>query len=64
MMARWRDCGRSFLALPDWVRIWVAVILIPVNAVPFFFLDTATGQAAALASTFVVLTNVPTWSIL
>ncbi|CAN5161813.1 hypothetical protein BH11PSE14_BH11PSE14_02260 [soil metagenome] len=59
MMARWRDCGRSFLALPGWVKLWVGAILIPANALPFFFLDTPTGRAAALASTFVVLTNVP-----
>lgn len=59
MNSRWRDCGRSFLALPVWTRLWVVVVLIPVNTAPFFFLDTPTGRAAAVAATFVVITNVP-----
>lgn len=53
------DCGRSFLALPRRVRLWVAAVLVPVNALPFWFLDTPTGRAAAAAALFVVLTNVP-----
>ena len=59
MMTRWRDSARSFLALPVWVRLWVAIVLIPVNVAPFFFLDTPVGRAAAMASVFVLLTNVP-----
>ena len=59
MNSRLSDCHRSFLALPRWVQVWVGVVLVPVNASPFFFLDTPTGRAAALASIFVVLTNLP-----
>jgi hypothetical protein len=59
MIARWHDCGRSFLALPRWVQLWVGVVLIPVNTAPFFFLHSPIGRAAAMASAFVVLTNVP-----
>jgi hypothetical protein len=59
MSSRLVDCGRSFLALPRWVQLWVAAVLVPVNALPFWFLDTPTGRAAAAASVFVVLTNVP-----
>lgn len=59
MSARWRDCGRSFLALPGRVQFWVGVVLIPVNTAPFFFLHSPIGRAAAMASAFVVLTNVP-----
>lgn len=56
---RLRDCVTSFRALPAWVRLWVAGVLVPVNIAPFFFLETATGQAAAWASAFVAVTNVP-----
>lgn len=59
MSSRWRDGHRSFLALPRWVQVWVGAILVPVNALPFFFLDTPSGRAAALAAVFVVLTNLP-----
>lgn len=59
LAARLRDCGVSFLALPSWVRWWVAGVLVPVNIAPFFFLDTPTGQVAAWAAVFVALTNVP-----
>lgn len=59
MTSRLSACHRSFLALPRWVQIWVGVVLVPVNALPFFFLDTPTGRVAALAAMFVVLTNLP-----
>ena len=56
---RLRDCMASFQALPCWVRPWVAVVLVPVNIAPFFFLETSTVQAAAWASAFVAVTNLP-----
>lgn len=59
MKSRLLDCHQSFKALPIWVRIWVAAILIPVNVLPFVFLGTMSGRAAALAAIFVVITNVP-----
>ena len=59
MISRLLDCARSFLALPRWVRIWVAGALAPANAAPFFLLHTPSGRAAAVASLFVVASNVP-----
>lgn len=59
LAARLRDCGISFQSLPLWVRLWVGAVLVPANVVPFFFLDTATGQVAAWAAAFVAVTNVP-----
>lgn len=59
MNARLSDCHRSFLAVPRWVQVWVGAVLVPVNALPFFFLDTPTGRAAAAAAVFVVFTNLP-----
>lgn len=59
LLARLRDCATSFNALPTWVRIWVGGVLVPANTVPFLFLHTATGQAAAWAALFVAVTNVP-----
>lgn len=59
MISRWRDSMRSFFALPRWVQLWVGVVLVPVNVAPFFLLDTPVGRAAAIASVFVLLTNVP-----
>jgi len=57
--ARLRDCGASFQSLPLWVRLWVGAVLVPANSLPFFFLDTATGQIAAWAALFVAVTNAP-----
>lgn len=59
MIQRLKDCHRSFAALPVWVRLWVAALLVPLNALPFLLLDSPVGRAAALASLFVLLTNVP-----
>lgn len=50
---------KSFRSLPLWVQLWVAGILTPVNAAPFFLLDTWLGMAGAIAAAFVVATNLP-----
>lgn len=49
----------SFRSIPLWVQIWVAGILVPANAAAFLMLNTWSGQMAAWAAAFVVLTNVP-----
>lgn len=59
MQARMQDIWKSYRSLPLWVQIWVALILVPVNAAAFFLLDTWLGVAAAIAAVFVVLTNAP-----
>lgn len=59
MSNRWRDCGRSFLALPRRVQWWVAAVLIPVNTAPFLLLGSDTGKIGALSSLLIVATNVP-----
>ena len=54
-----QDIWHSFRGLPLWVQIWVAVILIPVNLIPLFFLDQPQGVLiAALAITGMAL-NLP-----
>lgn len=59
MQPRMQDIWKSYRSLPLWVQIWVALILVPVNAAAFFLLDTWLGVAAAIAAAFVVLTNAP-----
>lgn len=49
----------SFRSVPAWVQIWVALILIPVNAAGFFLMDWWSGQMVAWAALFVVATNMP-----
>ncbi len=54
-----QDIWRSFRELPLWVQFWVAVILVPVNLMPLFFLDQPQGVLiAALAITGMAL-NLP-----
>jgi hypothetical protein len=54
-----QDIWQSFRGLPLWVQIWVAVILVPVNLIPLFFLDQPQGVLiAALAITGMAL-NLP-----
>lgn len=59
MRERLLACGRSFPALPRWVQWWVAGVPVPVNTLPFAYLDTPTGREAAIASLVVGCTNVP-----
>ena len=59
MMDRMADIWRSWRSLPLWVQIWVAGILVPVNVLPFFLLESAVGQAGALAALLVLVTNGP-----
>ena len=58
-MKRLLDAWASFRALPFWVQCWVGLCLVPVNLAPYAMLGTATGRAAALAMSAVILTNVP-----
>ena len=45
-----KDIWRSFRALPLWVQIWVALILVPVNMAAIFFVAEPDGiLIAALA---------------
>ncbi|MBO9436578.1 hypothetical protein J7394_20380 [Ruegeria sp. R13_0] len=54
-----QDIWQSFRGLSLWVQIWVAVILVPVNLMPLFFLDQPQGVLiAALAITGMAL-NLP-----
>ncbi len=54
-----QDIWHSFRGLPLWVQIWVAVILVPVNLMPLFFLYQPQGVLiAALAITGMAL-NLP-----
>ncbi len=59
VIARGRLIWVSFRSLPLWVQLWVAAILVPVNASSFLMLDHTAGRWTAVAALFVVATNVP-----
>lgn len=56
---RFVSIWRSYRSLPAWVQLWVGVILVPVNASGFFFLDTFSGRWIALAALLVMASNGP-----
>ncbi len=59
MMNKMQASWHSFRSLPGWVQIWVGLILVPANALPFFFLNTWAGMAGAIAAVVVIATNGP-----
>jgi len=59
LIARHLASWQSFRSLPLWVQVWVAGILVPVNAAGFLLLDTPAGQWTALAAVLVLLSNYP-----
>lgn len=59
MKQRLFQIANSFQSLPTWVQVWVGLILIPINVVPFFMLGTWTGNVAAIASLVVAATILP-----
>ncbi len=54
-----QDIWLSFRALPLWVQIWVAVILVPVNLMPLFFLDQPQGVLIAALAIMGMALNLP-----
>jgi len=56
-MHRFVEIWGSFRALPIWVQIWVAVILVPVNSAGLAFLDSFEGRVAALLGIGAMLAN-------
>ncbi len=56
-MAYLLDIWKSFRALPLWVQIWVAGILVPVNSAGLLFLDSFEGQVAAVLGIGAMLAN-------
>ena len=56
------DVCISFLKMPLWVKIWVFLILIPVNFVSLLFLDNPNaGLIAFLATIGILLNIIPLW---
>lgn len=54
-----QDIWLSFRGLPLWVQIWVAVILVPVNLMPLFFLDQPQGVLIAALAIMGMALNLP-----
>lgn len=50
---------QSYRSIPTWVQLWVGGILVPVNALPFFFLPAQWAIWGSLSALFVVVTNIP-----
>lgn len=57
IIERFTDSNRSFMRLPLWVRLWLALVLLPANAAAFFMKDTPTGHRASRAAMFVAAVN-------
>ena len=53
------DIWHSFRALPLWVQLWIAVILVPVNFASLLFLHEPQGMWIAFLAVFAILPNVP-----
>jgi len=47
----------SYRQMPLWVQIWVGCLLMPVNMIAFFIMDTDIGRWAGLGFIFVLLGN-------
>lgn len=59
MIQRLHNIWPSYRSLPLWVQVWVGLILVPVNTLPFLFLPQDWAIWGSLAALFVVVTNVP-----
>lgn len=53
------DCWTSFRAMPVWVQIWVACLLVPINMASLFFLSEPMGIWVALLANIAMMLNLP-----
>jgi hypothetical protein len=58
-MLRLQIILKSWFSLPVWVQIWIGLILVPVNALPFFYRELCSAHIAAGAALLVLLLNLP-----
>lgn len=52
------DIWSSFRSLPLWVQIWVALILVPINMAPLFFIDQPSGIMIAILAIIGIAPNI------
>lgn len=53
------DCWTSFRALPTWVQVWVAFLLMPINMLSLAFLSEPMGIWIALLANTAMMLNLP-----
>ena len=53
------DIWRSFHALPVWVQIWVALMLVPVNMASLVFINQPLGFWIAFLAIIAMMLNLP-----
>ena len=53
------EIWNSFRALPLWVQIWVAVILVPINMISLYFYNEPQGLWIAFLANIAMLLNLP-----
>ncbi|ASK35406.1 hypothetical protein [Alloalcanivorax mobilis] len=54
---RLRQITLSIRSLPLWARLWIVLVVVPVNAAGFFMLHTVSGWVIAIAALFVLTSN-------
>jgi len=50
---------RSFRAMPAWVQVWVALVLVPVNMTSLFFFNQPMGLWIIFLANIAMILNVP-----
>lgn len=53
------DIWGSFCALPGWVQIWVALILVPINMASLLFINQPMGLWVAFLANIAMMLNLP-----
>lgn len=53
------DCWMSFRALPTWVQIWVAFLLMPINMASLYFIYEPGGMWVAFLANIAMMMNIP-----
>ncbi len=53
------EIWKSFRAMPTWVQIWVALLLMPINIAAIFFIDQPSGVWIAILAIGAMMLNLP-----
>jgi len=53
------EIWKSFRAMPAWVQIWVALLLVPINMTAIFFIGQPSGIWIAILAIGAMMLNIP-----